>query len=71
MIEYRYKFPNRKKSKRKINRPWMESDYSDGQNSDVDFRQVDVKINNKIFTKRSEIFIAQWEKEFIWIALND
>ena len=71
MIEYRYKYPNRKKSKPKLKNPWMESDYYDGKNNDVDFDLVDVRISNRIFTKRSELFIAEWEKEFIWRALND
>ena len=71
MIEYRYKFPNRKKRKQNKKGKWIESDYSDGANSDVNFSLVDVRINDKIYTKRSDAFIFYWEREFIWLRLND
>ena len=70
MLEYRYKFPNKKKSKRKINSPWLVADHYDGSNNDVAFHQVDVKIDGTIYTKRSKVFKEAWNKEYMWWKLN-
>ena len=71
MIEYMYIYPNRKKSKRKPKKFWMESDYSDGGNNDVAFDKVVIRINGKIYTKRSDEFIDAWDKEHVWRQLSD